>query len=992
MYILLHFSSSYEDIYDEIREYVNLKEFGRGSEHTFDPRSSPLPTTGPTVPIIMPTVPPQAATGAGGDGVEEEAQPPKARQKRSVSDTHEWVELSTTPPTHSGFQEKARIHRDVPDGGTGSQDDPYYDDVSNTPAGKEGETGTETGNITSGDDIPATEKSIVQTLRQTSSSSLSDPATATSEGRRPSTGETSYVPTSGSPTHPAPPSTPPSSSPEIVKRPKTKPKPPPPPPKPKPTAGNKPTTSPLHSPSKTATLTSLRAASTGTPAVEPPSPPHVAPSSLSPPIPRHSAPSVAAKPSREEPTASKEETEIRSSVRTGEEETAKALRMEREISPPRKREEGPAPEIPRRTKDYHVVTLPHEKTEPEVPRRTKDYHIVVLPHEKTEATPDEDRTGDETVEVLSSPDKESKTGKKKKKKFYEGWTLKKNKRSPSPENTPQKEEGKKSDRPAISSPKGQLKHSKSDRQASTKKLVQRTPSDIPWHAPRGCQSLPRATFINMRTRPLPQMPYTVPPNDEEDDEEDDSKEYDVIETMLPNAPLTSHFSHSISQDFPAPPRQSFEKARPALSQEEDGLTYHYVNEKEFPRRLPQAHDAPSLQPGLTLSPTASFPFLSTMTHRVAPPSSPLIGAATGHRPPPQEQSLRHQPVGYHLPPIPQPVHPLHSHPPPLVTPTSHPRGGPRHLHLSRATSNPAEETVVSPDYAYTKIPAGLGLLRSTTVGFRPYLHTSHSMDDIDDQYVEMKIAPQSVETGCSYENWNENYQNFDVINSVRAATRSRSMEDLHLYSNFPVASSQEKRTVFDRMLPLPARGSASNAAPKFVLPPRNLPRRGKSLENDTKGVNLGKQLSLQTATAPSQQMFPQQIQSPTGGASLPLTPVPRPRREQTTVIRDTSVTPAPFQQAFPRHPATSSTPPPPQQQEEQPFKPQRELPPHLEYMPRFSKPVRAPKPPPSTAVGTSSWTADGDLNYYNVVSKSYLSPPKPPPPSAPNSYMDILPD
>ena len=62
---------------------------------------------------------------------------------------------------------------------------------------------------------------------------------------------------------------------------------------------------------------------------------------------------------------------------------------------------------------------------------------------------------------------------------------------------------------------------------------------------------------------------------------------------------------------------------------------------------------------------------------------------------------------------------------------------------------------------------------------------------------------------------------------------------------------------------------------------------------------------------------------------------------------------------------------PPLQQQEQPFKPQRELPPHLAYMPRFSKPVRAPKPPSSTAVGTSSWTADDDLNYYNVVSKSY---------------------
>ena len=1041
VYPLFVFSSHSFESDDDLIDYVNLAEFAENSVHSnIQPSSSDSPATEKDIsPMEDPTqsedVVPTDSLMVSCDPSSDNDSHPQSETKRSKTSTHEWVTFPQSPPTQSqvdiqnegmmednqnGLCDDAVKQDDISDTGAlyinhdssyhnmgqAIQDIlPPYDVVQDSlddPLDNESNAGIEVQDDPSEDGSSVTKETISETHSK-------DDVTSSPQS-------TPHIPSKEEDLHMSSSLLPASSPSESVNKQQlavaTKPKPPLPPHKPKHRSSTQSAVKVY--PENFSIKKELVPAATNTvpsSPVKPPSP--LSTSSLTTPTTRS-----------EEITAINEEVKF-------------VIRND-ELSP----DEPPA--VPKRSKDYHIVVLnkdskstikekkesssnkketreqvsplstsslttPTTRSEdlteevkfvirndepPAVPKRGKDYNIVVLNKDSKSTIKESSSNKKETREQVSpshTSEKEN-TGKKKKKKFYENFTLKKggNKRSPSPtspeitvqnvvsEKDKQKQTKSKHS-PSPEKSKKKLKYSKSDCKApeGTKQhIFKRAPIEVPRPTPKMSNTLPRATFLNMRKRPLPEMPYTLPPDDYDDDD-DDNKEYTLVDTMLPNQsshspwprahlPLYQHY-HS-QQQRPLPPMQYG-----------NGSMSDYVNEDEFPRPIPTSH---SLQIGSTISSTDPYPFPTSSVHDRPPLAPPSMYSSS---PQSLQQLEHHRPIT-----IQQPHPALVSH-----------HSFDQHHPLSRASSNPPESnTLPSPDYSYPKIP-GLLFMRAMP---HTSLQMSRSIDfELEDQYVEM--APRQTD---------ETYQNIDAIK----ATRSHSMEDLHLYKNFPASSSSSlgQTSVFDRTMPLPPRGTQSNTAPSntppsqehtpfpvrsilpnvtqptatpskiITIPPRNLLRQTSSLERESNSASQSVDILHLTDNATSfsnHQIIPPHSQLQTGSPQLSPRPVPKPRRDlsaqNTLDLSSRQISQASSQASSHQQPSTTSS-----------SQAQCELPPHLEYMPKFSKPVRTPKPSTQRTVGTSSWTTKDDLNYYNVVSKSFLSPPKPPPP--PPSYLDILPD
>ena len=236
---------------------------------------------------------------------------------------------------------------------------------------------------------------------------------------------------------------------------------------------------------------------------------------------------------------------------------------------------------------------------------------------------------------------------------------------------------------------------------------------------------------------------------------------------------------------------------------------------------------------------------------------------------------------------------------------------------------------------------------------------SHNANFERDEYVEMT----GIST-CSQEpKHNEHeYQNWEVVKAMRTQ-RSQSMEDLHYYKNYPLRGHGGQLTFMDLptiSLPLPPRQMQPGIL-QCVVPPRNIPRVVPQVE------------SLQ----PEGPLLPV---SPTHHGSLD---APLKTSKHSSATHQFLTEPTAFlpprtltqQQQLPSLQEASLGSPPLQMPSS-----------CLGRTPRF----------PQAPVGTSSWTEDNDpaANYYNVVSKSYFSPPQSGGCTEPtnNHYLDIIPD
>ena len=733
---------------------------------------------------------------------------------------------------------------------------------------------------------------------------------------------------------------------------------------------------------------------------------------------------------------------------------------------------SPPPPIPIRSKGYHLVVLGDKNTKAEIrelpiPEAKKSEICDDLP--KLEAaggsSPSPQRSPISAAVSEGSPQSApleesgrysespaASTGKKRK-KFYESWKLrkeeKKTKKQQSEEETLRKSgsEEEKASKPTsprkhskaqpLSSKKKKkqrkrgkpLQHTQSDRQSIRfKSSVKRAPSDSSKliGSRRQSKSLPRQTFLNMKTRPLPEAPFILP---HEPPDEHTLEDYDIVDKMLaPSRKSDTH--HRRMQGAPVFPTSASsgslqQRPRAQSSETTDSFdyNYNYMNEDQFP--IPSGS---VFRPGHMQSPTGSLTnFPSRTTAR--PLGVGSLNLSPTHSLPP---SVIHRPV---MDPFSIP------HPLPLSARLANPP--PRHLPLGQSTSNPhTGENTGSPEYSYTHI-ASLGLMLQSSrlhgaasIGApRSFIPRSKSTDfDQGDDYVQMK--PQVEQDGRRDDSMgDEHYQNFDVIESIRAMNRSRSMEDVHMYKNFPRKPGKEP-TVFDRTLPLPARGLNPAATSHTCrLPPRDRPRwqssakrnpppsfTGGTHHHDTVPPQPLPPSSVQSLPphmlphhhkiAPPQ-MLPSSVQqsgmnvfpSHAHGHVSPL-PSSHTHQEQHVMADPFSLTSHPSR-SHARHIITTSPPPP-----EIP----RESPPHLEYFPKYKSKVVPPlpvspsaavqttegssdniRPPPNphkkSSVGTSMWTDEDDptANYYNVVSKSFFSQPKPLSP-VDSSYLDILPD
>ena len=768
----------------------------------------------------------------------------------------------------------------------------------------------------------------------------------------------------------------------------TKPKPPPPPRKPKPktvekAANDKQTTSPTTTP--------------GTPP------------SLSPPIPKRSSntssPSspqtsvrdlsssmdkklkISMPPALDEPPPeSKSAAEVKE-ISSGDEYVPSEYDSEEEKPELQKEEEKelspegdsdheampPPPPIPQRTKNYHKVVLPGEKQKEEAssPASASSHTTPQTSPEKVAESPKDNKDAETTDKNKDAGGKPA----KKKRKFYEGWKISKKEEQGKPK-SPVKGSSPKKEKKKEPKKKG-VKYSQSDRQGTLRvKPVRRAPSAAHRSLPRE----PRTTFLNMRTRPLPDAPFATPHSPPP---EHTLADYDLVDTMLPTSQSfdTGHM-FSGSPIFPSYLRQNLSTSPSHLPPRQRSQTHDvssadnmdYLNEDQFPRPPPSAAIHP-----LTGAPMRSPPY-------PAPSSSFSPGARhlTQH---PHASGWNQSPAQFNPSPI-QSLPPSFLHHPlqPMSEP-AHPTGVPyplppsarhlRHLPLGRSTSNPnRDHSPPSPDYAYPRIPA-LDLMRilphrykgvSAAVGHpRTTVGIPRSKSTEDDEYVQMKILSEGDDKDEQF------YVNHKVIESIRATKRSRSMEDIHEYQNFPT----KQQSVFDRTLPLPSRSTnPATTQQAFVLPPRNLLR--------NPGVG-----SPKNPQSPTNQL-PSKASSASIQPRLSPRPTPKTQREQPAVSQPSSFSPP---HTHTQHIITTSPPP---------HEVARESPPHLEYFPKlksttettkqghsFKPPIETPR---SLPVGTSMWTAEDDPNYYNVVSKSFLFP-KPKPLRSPedNSYVDIIP-
>ena len=712
-----------------------------------------------------------------------------------------------------------------------------------------------------------------------------------------------------------------------------------------------------------------------------------------------------------------------------------------EPTPVEDRSESPPPAIPMRTKNYHKVVLPVESSN------------TVTPHSSPEKGSQSSRSLSPSAKAMASPPLEMKIKYdispenkanslpgKNKRRFYERWKLKKGESSKSddsvepapsplpnlpvsvPKNSPAKKAAGTPQKKEKANAK--VKKSHSHRQKSrSKSPLQRQPSDPTRSTPpppSGSPMPPRQTFLNMRTRPLPQEPFALSPEEYVDH---DAWDYEKVYTQF-NPPA----SHPLPprSDWPntspvwvnTPPSQRRE--HPPLQRNvpnSEGVS-DYVNDDQFPR------------PTHLLSPAMPIP----PSHFQSPPSFFAVN--------PVPSSLRHAPFSgpYHpshstssLNALSHSNEPTHS----LLIPHPLPRSAvqpPHSLPPRGAVSKPPSgNNVQSPEYDYPLIPGMMGgriLPLRSHMRSHPTVPTgvlapsvrgatmtkSRSSDFEHDEYVEM--------TGVSHrkpKDDQEDYQNWDVIKAIKVK-RSQSMEDIHLYKNLPLPGRQPTFMTQPPFIPLPPRQMQPGIL-QCVVPPRNIPRPGPQGGPES-SLPLGQPLipatvnpthrgSLDTlletshdssfmnqATvlpAPNFPPSPSQLPRHSGQLPLPLQPVPNPRRKilrtqsndpeatlsnPLLISPDISLPPHTLMQLPSMQRVALGSPP---------LQKPQQSPPHMEYVPKFSQPPLAPQIPLSS-VGTSTWTTENDpsSDYYNVVSKAYFTPPRSVPTT--HQYLDIRPD
>ena len=687
-----------------------------------------------------------------------------------------------------------------------------------------------------------------------------------------------------------------------------------------------------------------------------------------------------------------------------------------------------APPVPKRTPGYHIVVLRGDTSgksvilEPSTGQHSSPEEPVI--HEPSVGQHDISPTDTKSssplpLEVIDESD--TLKPKRKKRRFYDRWVLRKGEKSP--------EKSLVKHPPVVGKPKpGKgLRHSQSDRQTHRiKQPLHRAPSDPSRPMTPPCTTKPRATFLNMSKRPLPQEPFVLRPEAYSDD---DTANYEPVDTMLP---LSSFFDVGRSlpprgfwpedqegSAFLSSPQRVLQPATMQKSASQGFENSGYINDDEYPSGSPigQTRVSKTLPRSLVSSSTQAFP--TRPAHLLMMSPSP-----SSHQPPVTSE----------------PAHPL-SIPHPLP-PSAQGAGSVRpHVPLTKTSSNPiAAKSVQSPEYDYPLIP-GLGMLRAlpsrydnksrdsaptfnpgfSTSGGQP-IRKSHNTELEQDEYVEMKMAT-NVTRAESCEDIADNlYQNAEVIKLIRVQ-RSQSMENLSYYTDTVTLTPGQRSSMNQpTSIPLPARQI------KFVIPPRNMPRnptsppfkglKGSTAQSVPPGDldTVSSQVPHSSARPPQQSQglttYPlqpvQSVAPPTLFAQFPdptlvsvnpqgsQKPVPKPRA--TTLHKFNaptepceSPTPLPrhsphtsMQQLHTKHSSLTSPP----------FQPPTQSLPHLDYAPKFSKPSvpGTPGSQNSSSVGTSTWTAENDpsADYYNVISKSFLSPPKPPPQN--NSYLDILPD
>ena len=648
-------------------------------------------------------------------------------------------------------------------------------------------------------------------------------------------------------------------------------------------------------------------------------------------------------------------------------------------------------------REEHEQTPVSMGTPPPVPKRTKDYHKVILLTETSKSvsqssSPEKGKRNSPTKAMESPPhevkmkegmtDDMSKTNSlpaKTKKRFYERWKLRKGESSKSnesldrahsplpslPANVPKISPVKKD---AVETQKkgkanAKVKKSLSHRQNGRgKSALRRAPSDPTRSTPPpplGSPGPPRQTFLNMRTRPLPQVPFALSPDEYVDH---DAMDYEKV--YHPFTPPTSYL----------PPRSAWHESPPALpdaspSQRQvhpplqrstlssDNVNRDYMNYDQSPRQ-----------------PTSAVPFSSAY---LPPPAS---SATNRFLPPPghTQLSAAHPPPRaaapfVTLPRSLEPAHPLSiPHPlPPSASPTTH--------SSARKISSGNNSQSLDYDYPFTQVlmsggrlpprpllsghpfAASIPSLRAPTT-----MTKSHSADFENEEYVEM--------TGVSHrqrKDDDEEYQNWEVVKAIRTK-RSQSMEDLHYYKNYPLRGRDDQLTFLDlptTSLPLPPRRTQPDI-PQCVIPPRNIPRQ-----------------------------VPQGVSLHPVGQPLPVNPT---HRGSLDAVLGTSSHDSSAAHQILAQPTASLPPRTLTQQQQLPTRqvslgspPLQMLPqssPRLVHTPKFPQPPLPSQPP----VGTSTWTTDNDpsADFYNVVSKSFFTPPQSggSTESTHHQYLDIVPD
>ena len=720
----------------------------------------------------------------------------------------------------------------------------------------------------------------------------------------------------------------------------------------------------------------------------------------------------------------------------------------------------PPPPVPVRTKNYHQVILPTDGSKvviQEIEEKGKLSPAKVSPaHDKRDSSPSPlHQTGNDAGDANSSTSpqhqtgndagdaKKSKDDKSKRKRFYDRWVLKKDRGkptsksvddSPSSGGSPMKEDNKQKAKAGK-----KLKHSQSDRKAtSIRPSVQRAPSDParPMTPPAG-RVTPRATFLNMSRRPLPQPPFALRPDDYEDHDKD---AYDLIDTFnpihsLPPAGFWGQDAPTFPGGSPAAPHERL------FSESTD-----YMNDDQCPKPATQ-RESPSIAPQAPTIPrfsssslprshaSSAYPHVHNpnpatgQSHPATGQSHPEVGQlrpaigqlhpVTGQLPlslslPRPHASSVAYPQSAHDPTmslpaqfstrrmLPEPAHPL-SVPHPLPHSAIHSStDGLRRPPLLRRSSGPSNpQDLLSPEYDYPKIP-GLGMLQALPSryprqnasfplmgGGRP-IARSRSTEFDNDQYVDMKMAVPMPEPRTARDDGDDDdsYQNWEVVKSIRGG-RSQSLEDLHLYKNWAPSGPPPSIINQPTSIPLPAR---TTNAPRFFLPPRNLPRQHATEMSPPAAVSL---LSASLSLSPPHSQVPDITV-----ASAAPQPSPRPVPKRRVAVGHPKTSPLSSPLNSPPH-TTHQPHQPARQLPTQPVmaspslqQPQESLP-HLAYIPEFSKSDKPGKPTPVSSVGTSTWSEDNDpaAQYYNVVSKSFFSPPKPLFSSdQDNSYVDILPE